>query len=493
MMDYGSGVVVGDATVAWADGKWSVSGINGRLGASPFSGDVSLSPAMVLDGRLQTGPLRLADLLAGAFLDWSGPAAALETGFATALPFGITGQLWITPSSLSVHPHFTASSAEVGIEAKPGEVHVTMLGKDGGGHDAQIDITSAGTDQSRKLTGKLKLPVDLAQQLALVSGGPVASGEGEVEVRFDSEGRSPGAALAASRGEGRFALDGFRLLGLTPSAFTAALALAKDSAGITAAFEALRGGEGIDFGAVSGDIALAGGEMRFSPVQHSDGDADVTVKAMADLALGEIDIDAAIALKARPNLADMSVAYAGPPMGLVRSEDNSEIATALGVTIMQQGINELERLQQEQARLAKEEDQQRAEDEARLAAYYAQRDELLLRKRELKVHAEMQVMEADRLRRQIEAERAQNAEINKAEMRQRLRELRTWKKLAALSEARPATATETLNATPDQSAPKPQQTTQSSRGSARVKPVILAKPPGAPVVISPPPNFSPSQ
>ena len=38
---------------------------------------------------------------------------------------------------------------------------------------------------------------------------------------------------------------------------------------------------------------------------------------------------------------------------LVRSEDSSELSTALGVTIMQQGINELERLQQEQQRLAK--------------------------------------------------------------------------------------------------------------------------------------------
>jgi len=484
--EYGSGVLVGDAAVAWGEGKWSVSGIDGRLGTAPFSGDASLTPGMVLDGRLQTGALRLADLMAGAFLDWSGPASRVETGFATALPFGITGQLWLTPSSLQVHRHFVAQSASVGIEAKPGEIHFAMLGKDADGRDAKIDLTSSGTDESRKLSGSMRMPVDLAQQLALVTGGPVASGEGEVDVAFRSEGRSPGAALAAAQGDGDFALEDFRLMGLTPSAFTSALGAAKDAMGIGAAFSAMRGGEGLDFGAVNGTISLSGGEMTFAPIQHVDDDAGVYVKTLADLAQGAIDMEVGLSLKARAKLPAMSVVYAGPPMALVRSENNSEIATSLGVTIMQEGINELERLQQEQARLAKEEEKQRAEDEARLAAYYAQRDELLLRKRELKVQAEMQVMEADRLRRQIEAERAANAEINKAEIRQRLRELKTWRKVSSLTKASPGAV-----ATPQPVAPKPPPS--QPRSSDVVKPVILVKPPGAPVKISPPPNYSPSQ
>jgi hypothetical protein len=326
----------------------------------------------------------------------------------------------------------------------------------------------------------------------LSNGQPVAAGEGEVQLSFSSEGRSPGAALAAAQGEGAFALEGLRLLGLTPSAFTASLATARDAAGITAAFAAMRGGAGLDLGAASGSIALTSGEMRFAPVQHSDGDADATVSAIADLAQGEIDIEVDLSLKARDILPKMSVAYAGPPMALQRSEDSSEIATSLGVTLMQQGIDELERLQQEQARLALEEEKQRAEDEARLAAYYAQRDELLLRRRELKVQAEMQVVEADRLRRQIEAERAANAEINKSEMRQRLRELRTWRKLANLSEAAPAPAPKVEVPAPPAAKPRA-QTSPSTREPVKVKPVILVKPPGAPVKISPPPNFSPSQ
>ncbi|WP_290545107.1 AsmA family protein [Aestuariivirga sp.] len=483
--DYASGVLVGDAALGWGDGKWTLAEIKGRLGAAPFSGAASLTPAMVLDGRFDTGTLRLGDLMAATFLDWSGPAGGLETGFAPALPLGLTGQLWLTPASLEVHPTFMAQSASVGIEAKPGEIHLAMLGKDAGGRGAQLDLTSSGTDQSRRISGKLRMPVDLGRQLALVTGGPVAAGEGEVDLTFSSVGRSPGAALAAAQGQGKFAVDDFRLLNLTPAAFTSALAAAKDATGISGAFAAMRGGDGLDFGAVSGSIGLSGGEMRFATVQHADDDAGVFVRTVADLAQGALDMEVGLSLKARQGLPQMSIAYAGPPLALVRSEDNSEIATSLGVTLMQQGISELERLQQEQTRLAQEEEKQRAEDEARLEAYYAQRDELLLRRRELKVQGEMQVMEAGRLRRQIEAERAANTEINKQEMRQRLREIKTWRKAADAGAAKPVFG-QNNDAAPTRPSP-------IIRKPPKPGPVILANPPGAPVIISPPPDQSFSQ
>lgn len=489
------GVLVADAPVSWADGKWNLSAIEGRLGTAPFSGEASFTPNRVLDARFDTGELRMRDLMAAAFLDWSGAATGLETGFATALPFGITGQLWITPSALQVHRHFTARSAEIGIEAKQGEIDFAAAGKDADGRDAQIEIISKGSDESRTLSGLFRLPVDLARQLALEDGRPVVSGTGSIEFRFASEGRSPGAAFAAATGQGSYAFEDFRLSAITPQAFTSGLAAAKDASGISAAFAALRSGTGLDFGDVSGAITVKGGIMTFSPIEHADGDADVAVRTVIDLAQGELDMEVGLGLKARPDLPQMSIAHAGPPMALQRSENNSELATSLGVTIMQEGITELERLQQEQQRLAKLEEQQRAEDEARLQAYYAQRDELLLRKREIKVQAEMQVMEADRLRRQIEAERAANAEINKSEIRQRQRELRTWRRMARLSEPLPAAPSPAPAPAPVKKAePKPQPSSPATRKPpAKIKPVILANPPQAPVIISPEPGMSPSQ
>jgi hypothetical protein len=433
--------------------------------------------------------------MAAAFLDWNGPAPDLETGFAAALPFGLTGQFWINPSSLEVVPHFAARGAEIGIEAKQGETRLSMFAKDEDGRAAQVELTSLEQEAGRRISGLVSLPLDLERQLVLAEGAPVASGRGMLDLRFESEGRSPAGALAAVRGQGRYDLESFRLLGLTPAAFAQALAAAKDATGVAGVFDALRGGEGLDFGAVSGAIDMKEGQVNFAPLSVADANADVEVRTVAELALGQIDMDIALRLKAREGLPPMSVSYAGPPRALSRGEDNSELATALGVTIMQEGIDELERLQQEQQRLAKLEEQQRIEDEARLQAYYAQRDELLLRRRELKVHAEMQVAEADRLRRQIEAERAANAEINKSETRQRLRELRTWRRLARLAEKpKPAPVEEPVSAQAEVPAkPKPQPARRAEPAPQPVKPVILAKPPGAPVIISAPPAASPSQ
>ena len=490
--------------------------MTGAFDGQGFKGNASLTPALGLEGRIETGPLRLADVMAATFLDWSGPSPTLEAGFAEAMPFGLTGELWLAPATLQVHPQFEIKGAEIGIAAAPGDVRLSAFGKDADGRKVQVELTSAAADGSRTVSGLLTLPIDLGKQLALAGGGGgVAEGEGSLDLRFESAGRSPAAALAAMQGSGRYVIEDLRLPGISPEAFASALVEAKDASGVTGAFEALRAGEGLDFGNVSGAITISDGQVNLAPLSRGSESADVQLKTVAELAAGQIDIDLGLRFKMRPDLPVMNIAYAGAPTALARSEDNTELATALGVTIMQQGIDELERLQQEQARLAQQEEEQRREDEARLQAYYAQRDELLLRRRELKVHGEMQVMEADRLRRQIEAERAANAEINKAEIRQRQREIRVWRRLARLAETpvKPAEPVQEEIASeaevkpaetaPVEAAPKPKPAKPAAAAQPRpkqkkpqpqtIQPVILAKPPGAPVVISPPPAASPSQ
>jgi hypothetical protein len=476
------GGMSGEARIAWGGGQWTFEDVAGSLGNQAFSGSASLLPSGEGELRLETGPLILADVLAASFLEWSGSGSGLETGFAAELPFGLTGRITVVPSALQVLPHFEARDASVVIDARPGEIRLAMYGKDKDGRDARLELASTGADDSRKISGQLSLPTDLGQQLALINGAQVAAGEGSIDMRFESAGRSPAGALAAMLGEGNYRIDGLRLVSLTPQDFATALAQSKDATAISSAFERLRAGAGMDFGAVSGAITVAEGQARFAPITRQDAAFDIDIKTIAELALGQIDIDIGLRLKLRDDLPPMSVSYAGPASLLARSEDNSELATALGVTIMQQGLDELERLQQEQIRLAAEEEKLRIEDEARLQAFYAQRDEVLLRRRELKVHAEMQVARADRLRRQIEAERTANASINKAEARQRLREVRVWRRLARLAAASQAAAPE---AAPQQPEPP--------RQSDPANPAIQIKPPAVPVVIAPSPGSSPSQ
>jgi len=477
-----AGPLVLDAELSTRDGATVLPGIGGRLGGEPLSGTLTFDHKGRIAGDFHTGGLALNDLLAVLFLDWSGAPADMESSLVPGLPFGLQGEVWLRPAWLAVYGQFTAREVQVGITAEPGELRLAMFGKDDASRDAHIEIAAKGEEGSRRIEGRIALPVDLGRQLRLAGGAAVTEGQGTVQVEFQADGRTPGGALAQLRGTGSYDFGGVKLLGLSPASFTSLLASAKDNAGLTAAFDALRGGEGLAIGRAVGHLNVANGVVNFQPVTLSTAEADIDVKAVGELAQAALDIAIGLKLKARAGLPPMTIAYAGPPLALARSEDNAELATSLGVTLMRQGVDELERLQKEQERLAVEEEKQKREDEARLASYYAQRDELLLRKRELKVHAEMRMVEAERLRQKLEAERAANLEINKSELKQRQREIRIYRRLARLQRASSA---------PEPAPPVPSKPQRSV--TKPVQPVILTDPQEAPVVVSPPPSASPSQ
>ena len=119
-------------------------------------------------------------------------------------------------------------------------------------------MVSAASEASRKLSGTVSLPMDLGQQLATTSGTPVATGQGNIDLRFETGGRSPAGALAAVRGKGSYKIDDLRLLGLTPAAFSQRWRVPRMRPA-SPSVRCLRGGGGLDIGAVSGSIAVAEG------------------------------------------------------------------------------------------------------------------------------------------------------------------------------------------------------------------------------------------
>jgi hypothetical protein len=277
------------------------------------------------------------------------------------------------------------------------------------------------------------LPVDLARQLRLAGGAPVAGGGGAIELRFEAQGRSPGGALAAMKGSGSYSLKDVRLFNISPETFTRLIAEARDAAGLNAAFAGLSGGGELAVGDIAGSITVENGVAAFLPFRIASKDADAVVTTVAEVAEGKIDTSIILSLKAKQGLPAMEIAYAGAPSALARSEDNAALTAALGFEILQQGVDELERLQQEQLRMAAEEDKARQEDEARLQAYYAQRDELRLRQREMKVHERIRQQEAESARLEAIRLTAEYVEMNRAELSKRLRELRVHRRLARLA------------------------------------------------------------
>ena len=145
-----------------------------------------------------------------------------------------------------------------------------------------------------------------------------------------------------------------------------------------------------------------------------------------------------LSLKALPELPPMEISYSGIPSQLVPGEDRAALTSYLGFKVLERSVDELEKVQKEQERLAREEEELRKDDEERLTAFYAQKAELRLRQRELKVHSAQRILDVE-LGKAEEIRLIRDGEaINKLELRLRLRELRVYRK--AMAKAVPAVA-----------------------------------------------------
>ncbi len=234
--------------------------------------------------------------------------------------------------------------------------------------------------------------------------------------------------MATLDGSGSFALIDGKLLNLTPANFSTNVVGAKDAAGLQEAFLSLHKGAGIYLNSVFGSLRIENGVATIAPIAAHDTDADVTINPTFELAEGQFDMGIKLKLKALPNLPSMEISYVGPPSQLVALEDTSALAAYLGFKALEQGVGELEKVQAEQRRLLVEEEQLRKADQEKLDAYYAQRAELRLRQRELRVHAAQRALDSDLAVAELARLIKEGVEINRAELRQRLRELRLYRK-----------------------------------------------------------------
>jgi hypothetical protein len=183
-------------------------------------------------------------------------------------------------------------------------------------------------------------------------------------------------------------------------------------------------------------------------------DAQVLVKPIAELADGKFDLGVVLSLKALPELPPMEISYSGTPSKLEAGEDRTALTSYLGFKVLEQGVDALEKVQKEQERMAIEEEKLRKLDEERLTAFYAQRAELRLRQRELKVHAAQRILDVELAKAEEQRLIRDGEAINKAELRLRQRELRVHRKV--LAEAAPAIAPRDKPVTPQPAVQVPQ-------------------------------------
>jgi hypothetical protein len=399
--------------------------LSGTAGGAALEGAGQLMADGQVTADLSTGRLGIADVMWPVLMPWDGSTLGLETPLALAPPLGLSGEVWVRPASLDLGGGILATEAAIGVAVAPEARSVALSGRDAAGRKIAFDLTVKPDGGQGEVTGYLSLPVDLARILRRADGQPVMAGTALLDGSFSGRGRSPMAVISELSGSGSYRLEEPRLTLVTPASFSQRFSAITDAASLTAALEALLTGPGMALeDTASGGVTMTGGVASLLPVKASSADADVTLTPAIDLAAGVVTLTAGLDLKAAPGLPAMAVTYEGEFSSLLQRADTAKLSAHLGFTILQAGVAELERVQKEQERLIAEEEAQRKLDEEKFAAYQAQRAELRLRQREMRVHdAQREIdaaAEAERLALLIQEADA----IDAAEMKRRLLELR---------------------------------------------------------------------
>jgi uncharacterized protein involved in outer membrane biogenesis len=417
--------------ISTAGNVQSFDGIEAKLSDFTLTGSAALKDQTELTGDFDVGDISLVNTMAPVFLPWNGSALPLEETFARSLPFGLTGVVWVRPKLLEIYPGFAVGNAQIAITATAEQRQFIASAKTEEGDKVAVEIASTPSADGQKISGKLTLPIDVFQHLKRNDGMAIAAGLASVDVNFNGVGRSPGGALATLNGNGTFALMDGKLLNITPENFSRIIVAATDTQGLDAAFAGLHGGEGIKLGVVQGSVTIANGVSTFTPFGATGPDAQVLVKPIVELAERKIDIGVVLSLKALPELPPMEISYSGAPSQLVPGEDRAALTSYLGFKVLERSVDKLEKVQAEQERMAIEEEKLRRSDEERLTAFYAQRAELRLRLRELKVHSAQRILDVELAKAEEQRLIRDGNAINKAELRLRQHELRVHRKVLA--------------------------------------------------------------
>ncbi|MCA0434773.1 MAG: AsmA family protein [Proteobacteria bacterium] len=375
-----------NARVAVEEGMLKANQLFGNLAQSAFKGEVAMDSTRRMTGDFETGEVDLTDLLAVALLPWDGRPPSMQTSFAQGDDTPVQGEFSIRPARLKLP--YGEALPELAVVFSLAETRkVEVLSPTRPEIALSITLTPNEGAYDAKVTGSTL--IDLAQVMQLDGGARLAEGTMKVKGEFAGEGRSPGALLSSLTGGGTYELSGAALDRLTPEALASRVSKVTSAEELTEALQALEAEGRFDLGNASGEFKTESGTVSISPLVLRTPNATTTIVTTVDLVAGEMESTATLELPAETGLPPVTIGYQGPPGELLRRASTSALAAKLGHAMLAKDLEELERLRQEQEKLEAAEQAQREADVAKFEAYQAQRTELRLRNRELKVFTDM--------------------------------------------------------------------------------------------------------
>lgn len=389
-----------------------------KLGTTEIKGKAQLDPSGAVSANLSGGHVRLDDFLGTAFLPWRGAVTSLDQSFSDGLILGRSGHFGYVPDTLSPGIGPDLAKPQIDFSFSNAERQFKLAAADGSASKLEFSLKPDGANFA--LDGKLDGGFGLDEVLRKSDGTPLAKGGAEIAASFTGSARSPLGLLAALEGKGTLKFDGLNLLQFSPDAFFASLADVKDASGLQSTFKLASSGPGTEFGPGQMDFEIKQGSANFQTLPLSKGSLAVGLSVSHDLANNDLSVDVATSKTDQPDLPGFKVTYRGPAGALSEKDDFTELSAKLGYGFIARDMAELDRVKQEQEKLNAEQAAQQQADAEKFAAYQAQRAELRLRLRELKVHAAQREITAARYKASVDAAIAAGQAITKTEKRKYL-------------------------------------------------------------------------
>ena len=409
--------------VSTAEQKLMFSSLSGKFGGQEVSGEGSVGADGAINANVAMEHMDLSTILAGLFMPWRNIQPTLSDSFSTSVGKGWSGELWLRPKQL-FNLGSPLNEAIVGIGFEAGSRSVSVASRDKDQEQFLLDLTLRNESGGYGLDGSGHGAVLLGPLLTKNGGVGFVAGHVTLDGKFQGHGRSPQAVLSDLEGKGTYQLRDVALTEISPDPFYQKLDVAKDAGGLQQAFDDLTKGPGFALGKQKHAIVVSKGVAVGEAFEVELESAVANISPSADLSNSQMKTEILLTSNARANLPALRIRYEGPPGDMIRRSDTSAISAKLGYAFIARDMAELDRVKKEQEKIVADEAAQTKADQVKFAAYQAQRLELRLRMRELKVHATQRVVDAARKKAEMDTAIAASAAINKLEYPRLLRRAR---------------------------------------------------------------------
>ena len=390
----GGGAFEISALVDTKAGSLHMTQISGVISAHKISGNISLSQAGTVDADLATDQVDLQTVMIGLFMPWRGATPASDETFATPTAFPVSGDVWLRPSHLHTVLTEDLQESVIGLAFNSSGRSLSVVARAPDNAPFNFDIGLKANNSTFVVTASGRSTVDLSRFIKLQNGDVVANGNMSIDGSVTGEGRNPLAILSSLTGRATYALRNANLTRVSPQHFFSLLPDIKGAGELRRAFDALVQPPGQQLSGTAKTVSIAKGVANFEPIEEKTVEATTLVQPSFDLAAKTVRADITITARTDADLPAMRVTYAGSTNDLIQRSDTTALSAKLGFALIAKDVAELDRVQKEQSKLVADGETQREADAEKFAAFQAQRGELRLRQRELRIHAGQRLVDA---------------------------------------------------------------------------------------------------